>query len=354
MPPEHNAALHYSRCLAFPSYRTPIPKHHNQDSSMPPNMLLAKQLAAALLLLFPTITFAVCTYDPPSGSTNLIRINIPETITLPRDLASGTVLFESPVFTQNVGAKFICSTAASFGVKNNLGSAGLDTTEFPIDNTGLSWVVVRQERLAQSYGSVNLNPGIMYDNFRSRTQIRIIKSGNITQGATIPAGEFGSLVSDALVLDSYISNKITHIVASACETRNVNVKMGQHRLENFSKDSSAASTAIPFSLELFNCPTGINSVTYTLTPTSSSPSLSDDQSLISLTQASTAKGIGLQITDGNLKPVPLNKAIAFNEYSTKGGNFTIPLSARYALQATGTGVVPGTANAEITFTMNYN
>lgn len=320
---------------------------------MPPNMLLTKQLTAALLLLFPTITFAVCTYDLPSSSTNLIRINIPETITLPRDRASGTILFESPVFTQNVSAKLTCSTAGPFGVKNNLGSAGIGTTEFPIGNTGLSWVVLRQERLGQSYGSVNINPG-SYDNFTARTQIRIIKSGNITQGATIPSGEFGSLVADGLVTDTYTSNKITHIVTSACETRNVNVKMGQHRLENFSKDSSAASTAIPFSLGLFNCPTGINSVTYTLTPTSSSPSLSDDQGLISLTQASTAKGIGLQITDGNLKPVPLNKAIAFNEYSTKGGNFTIPLSARYALQATGTGVVPGTANAEITFTMNYN
>lgn len=320
---------------------------------MPPNMLLAKQLAAALLLLFPTITFAVCKYDVSSSSTNLIRINIPETITLPRDLASGTILFESPVFTQNLGARLTCSTTAPFGVKNNLGSAELGTTVFPIGNTGLSWVVLRQERLAQSYGSVILKPA-SYDNLSARTQIRIIKSGNITQGATIPAGEFGSLVADALVVDTYISNKITHIVASACETRNVNVKMGQHRLENFSKDSSAASTAIPFSLGLFNCPAGINSVTYTLTPTSSSPSLSDDQGLISLTQASTAKGIGLQITDGNLKPVPLNKAIAFNEYSTKGGNFTIPLSARYALQATGTGVVPGTANAEITFTMNYN
>lgn len=320
---------------------------------MPPNMLLAKQIAAALFLLFPTTTFAVCTYLS-SGSANLIRINMPETLTLPRDLALGTTLFESPVFLQSRSSVFRCLTPAPIGITNNLGSAVLQSSEFPIGNTGLSWVVIKDDRVTKSYGSRNLIAGFYYDDINVRTQIRIIKSGNITQGATIPAGDFGSNMADALVLDTYTSNRITHLVASACETRNVNVKMGQHRLENFSKDSSAASTAIPFSLGLFNCPTGINSVTYTLTPTSSSPSLSDNQGLISLTQASTAKGIGLQITDGNLQPVPLNKAIAFNEYSTNGGNFTIPLSARYALQATGTGVVPGTANAEITFTMNYN
>ncbi|WP_082629682.1 fimbrial protein [Pseudomonas paralactis] len=321
---------------------------------MTPNTLLIKQLTAALLLLSPTITFAACAFtSSTSNRPDLIQIDMPETITLPRDLASGTILFESSVFTQGPGYSFNCSTPAPFGIKNNLGSAVVGTSEYPIGNTGLSWVVLRSGNASRAYGTITLQPN-NYNDIGRTTQIRIIKSGNITQGATIPAGEFGSVVADGLALGIYTSNKITHIVPSACETHNVNVKMGQHRLENFSKDSSAASTAIPFSLGLFNCPTGINSVTYTLTPTSSSPSLSDNQGLIRLTQASTAKGIGLQITDGNLKPVPLNKAIAFNEYSTKGGNFTIPLSARYALQATGTGVVPGTANAEITFTMNYN
>lgn len=92
---------------------------------------------------------------------------------------------------------------------------------------------------------------------------------------------------------------------------------------------------------------------YSLVPTSSSPSLNDNQGIIKLNSGSTAIGVGLQVTDDNMVPVSLNTSLPFKEYSSTGGNFTIPLNARYFKIAGGSGITPGTANTEMTFVMSY-
>lgn len=315
------------------------------------------QVAAIIFMLTPATSFAVCKYSS-AGKTFVIQFSLPKTLTYPRDLAIGETLAESSVFTQTSSTPYTCSEGSVYGVKNNLGSALGGASTFPIGNTGLSWVVEFKSptgpafrvKSYSSYGMVSWNT---YNHVNSTYKILIVKTGNISEGATIPAGEIGTEEAQGLTLSSFISSQATHLVASTCATPNVTVKMGQQSLEDLTEGISSSSKTIPFSLKLFNCPEGINSVSYTLTPTSSSPSLSDTKGLISLGKESTAKGVGLQIADSNLTPITLNTKIPFNEYSIKGGNFSIPLAARYTLQHTGTRPTPGSANADITFTMSY-
>ncbi|WP_237502084.1 fimbrial protein, partial [Pseudomonas carnis] len=149
-----------------------------------------------------------------------------------------------------------------------------------------------------------------------------------------------------------LSNSVT-LTAPACQTANVNVHMGQHRLSDFPKNGAPSNKTIPFNIKIYNCPAGINKVMYSLVPTSSSPSLSDNQGIIKLNPGSTAMGVGLQVTDDSMVPVSLNTSLPFKEYSSAGGNFTIPLNARYFKIAGGSGITPGTANTEMTFVMSY-
>lgn len=309
-----------------------------------------------MTVLTSTPSFATCNFQTISGKEQIMNISLPSTITLPRNTAPGTTIFESATFQHGRTTDFSCTSTAPYGPYNDLGSTTVGSTLFPIGNTGLSWQYMRGNpdlKPSKGFGSSNLNPVIPYSISSTTSSMRIIATGTIVNGATIPAGNFGSLMADNIKLATFRSTSITTFVSSSCETPNINVKMGQHRFTDIPEDGSPSKKAISFNLKLNNCPAGIKNVSYTLTPTSSSPSQNDSQGIINLNQNSTAKGIGLQITDGNLAPIALNEAKPFNEYSNKGGNFTIPLNAYYVRILKGASLTPGTANAEITFTMSY-
>lgn len=320
-------------------------------------LITPKRLTLTLLLLTSTPSFASCAFQIELGGTEqIMNVNLPKTITLPRNTAIGTTLFESSAYSFGA-TNFKCPTDVPYGVENNVGSTTIGSDLFPIGNTGLSWQFIRYmpaRVAAKALGSTTLSYNSLgWQISTSTAAIRIITTGAIASDTTIPAGDIGSLMADSLKLATFRLVNATQLASSSCETPNINVKMGQHRLEDIPNDGSPSKKAIYFSIRLNNCPAGINNVSYTLTPTSSAPSQNDLQGVINLNQNSTAKGIGLQITDGNLLPIVLNQAMTFNDYSNKGGSFTIPLNARYLQIAKGSSVIPGTANSEITFTMSY-
>lgn len=318
------------------------------------NPLAFKWHIVALILITPTPSLAMCNFKTSNTTTQIMSVSLPKTINLPRDIPLGTTLFESAEFQHTDATEFYCGTTVPWGAQSNLGSATTGSDKFPIGNTGISWQFIYGKAPMTAFGSSTLPfNGIGYTLSPNASSIRFIKTGNIANGATIPAGDAGSLTAETLKLATFRLVNNTVFVPSSCETPNINVNMGQHRLEDIPKDGSPSKKAISFNLKLNNCPAGIKNVSYTLTPLASSPSKSDGQGIISLNLNSTAKGIGLQLTDSNLTPIALNKAKLFSEYSSTGGNFTIPLNARYIQTAKGSDVSPGTANAEITFTMSY-
>ncbi|WP_164699494.1 fimbrial protein [Pseudomonas sp. BRG-100] len=248
----------------------------------------------------------------------------------------------------------LCTGNDSWGVLNDRGSSPTTSALFPIGNTGLSWQYIYRGVAEKGYGYLTTAGNTTTSSMANTTAaLRIVKTGDVVSGASIPAGDLGGLKYGGLRLSTIRLTDSLTITSPACQTPNVNVVMGQQRLGDIPTDGSPTKENIPFSVKLNNCPAGISKVMYTLTPTSSSPSLNSSQGIIALNQTSTAQGIGLQITDSDLTPIPLNEPKLFNDYSATGGSFVIPLNARYSRIASGSKVSPGTANAEITFVMSY-
>lgn len=315
-------------------------------------------LAACFFVSIPSLSFGACEFY--SGhSQKQITIDIPATLSIPRDAAYSTVIYESPPQTFRGAASYKCTTTFPTGVKNNVGA---DTTSinFPIGTTGLSWQWIYEGGPRAGFGAINDSPG-GYGYNDTTHALRIIKTGPISSGATIPSGTLGYFQVESAVLRplALIINKSPSIVLQSCETPNIAVAMGEYNLSSFSSNGSTTSPK-SFEIKLNNCPTGITKVTYSLSATSGSPAISNELGIVSLNKTSTAKGISLQILDSNNSPMQLDKAYVFNEYSTDGGNFSIPLNAKYIRTLPNgdagqydKGMSAGSANSEVTFIMNY-
>ncbi|MNJ17526.1 Type-1 fimbrial protein, A chain precursor [compost metagenome] len=315
------------------------------------------------LLVIPCVSFnteAACSFT--SGAKVLsATININQNLSIPRDTPNNTTLFESPIQTVTGSNNFECTTISPWGIKNNLGTDSSTSKIFPISDTGLAWQWIYGEMVVPavngSPNTIEANKTYTFDN--TRHTLRLLKIGPIKNNAKIPAGEVGYMKIGALTTVIMRLSQEVKAVAQSCETPDVKVDMGEHDLGVFT-ESGASSKPTSFSIRLNNCPTGINKVMYSLEPTPTTPAWNAGLGIIELNKSSTAKGFALQIMDNNQTPLALNKKHLFSDYATTGGNFTIPLSARYyrtVPASTGgkddPGVTPGTANTEVTFVMSY-
>ncbi|UBX50608.1 fimbrial protein [Providencia alcalifaciens] len=115
-----------------------------------------------------------------------------------------------------------------------------------------------------------------------------------------------------------------------------------------SAGSTAAATK--FTIKLINCPTTVTSASVKFDATS----YPGDDSVIELKDAGksgVATGVGIQITDNANTVVPL--FTASKTYPLKDGvENNLDFRARYIAQTANVGV--GLANANATFTINYN
>ncbi|WP_186684982.1 fimbrial protein [Pseudomonas anuradhapurensis] len=316
-------------------------------------------LAACIFFAAPSLSFAACAfYD--GHSQKQISISIPSTLSIPRDAAVNTVIYESPAKTFNGSASFNCTTTFTTGIKNNIGTDST-STYFPIGSTGLSWQWIYDGKGYNGFGSgITQNPG-GYGFNNTTHALRIVKTGDISPGATIPAGTLGYMQVESASLRplAMTIDKSSSIILQSCETPNIAVDMGEHNLSVFSRSGNATPPKA-FNIKLNNCPSGIRKVSYSLSATSGAPAVDGALGIIKLNTSSTAKGIALQLLDGNQTPIQLDKTYVFNEYSTDGGNFSIPLSAKYIRTLPNgdagqydEGMSAGSANSEVTFVMNY-
>ncbi len=321
-------------------------------------MKYTRTLAAFFFISTPSLVLGACEFYP-GHFQNQINISMPATLSIPRDAAYNTVIYESPSQTFNGAASVKCTTTFPKGIKNNVGS---DTTsvDFPIGTTGLSWQWIYQGNPQSGFGSMNAAPGGYGFNETTHT-LRIIKTGPISSGVTIPSGTLGyfQIESAAIRPLALVISNSPSIVLQSCETPNIAVAMGEYNLSIFS--SSGNSTAPKsFEIKLNNCPSGITKVTYSLSATAGSPAISNELGIVSLNENSTAKGIALQLLDSNQTPLQFDKTYVFNEYSSTGGNFSIPMSAKYIRTLPNgsagqydKGISAGSANSEVTFIMSY-
>jgi len=122
-----------------------------------------------------------------------------------------------------------------------------------------------------------------------------------------------------------------------------------YELKEFNK-AGDTSRLIKFNIGLNQCQSGISKVTYSLK--ANTQVMDQKKGIVALSSSSTAKGIGLKLMDDSGQPIALDTTYPFNGFNTTGTSFNIPLSAAYYRLVDGR-LEPGTANASVTFIVNY-
>ncbi|MGN8121238.1 fimbrial protein [Pseudomonas sp. 22082] len=308
-------------------------------------------------LMNSAVSYADCSFLPGNDSKQII-FKVPSTMSVPDDFPIGGIIYESPNLSFGyLEAKYRCSESFLTGVVSGSAEVG-NTYTFRIGNSGVAfqWFVGAVPTALYGWPSslwVKGEYGIT-----DYHQLKLIKIGPIKNGTLIggPGGLLASWkVGQGLIPMTLHMNNFV-IQTLSCETPDVKVTMGREVISALISDAGLA-TVTDFQIPLNRCPEGINGVTYSLTPVASSPALDARQGIIALNPQSTAIGAAIQINDTSGTPMVLDKKYPFKTYSSSGGSFNIPLSAKYVrapLSAgSSTGIRPGTANGEIAFIIEY-
>ncbi|WP_256576009.1 MULTISPECIES: fimbrial protein [unclassified Pseudomonas] len=291
-------------------------------------------------------TFAYCNFN--QGATfdaNYIKLPLND-LSISADAPVGTVIYEESVTAPSQG--FTCSDQSPFIflLDPKLGSVSTGSV-FPLGKTGLSLKVKND---INGYLNADRKLSGTYTDPARNYAIEIIKSSELSSQSVIAAGYLGSHVyGDLQLVRINLLNPIT-LNSASCQTPSVRVEMGDdYRLVDFVNAGDTPRT-IKFNIDLKECQAGIKAVTYSLKATSQV--LDQKKGLVALSLDSTAKGVGLQLMNETGQPLALDTTYAFSEFDPKGTNFKIPLSAAYYRLAD-TKLEAGTANASVTFIVNY-
>ncbi len=128
------------------------------------------------------------------------------------------------------------------------------------------------------------------------------------------------------------------------------VKLGQYRTAAFTKVGDTSSQ-IPFNIVLTDCDSTVAataSVAFTGQTDATDPTL---LAVNSSGNATTAKGVGIEILDRTSKTLSPNGSTFSTAQTLNDGENTIPFTARY--KATAATATAGAANADATFVMKY-
>ncbi|CAE1144048.1 TPA: fimbrial protein [Serratia rubidaea] len=230
-------------------------------------------------------------------------------------------------------------------------------------------------------GSIHMNSGLRYD-------IALIKTGNVTsgsqiQGSALPIIKFRGVETPGYTglpmdLQTLSFTGSVTVTTSTCETQDTTVPLGEYELRGTFKGKGSVTPWKDASIMLTNCPRFIgyyglhggqsslneappsgggtpNKLLVTLT--ANTGVINAEQGLIKINESSpsSASGIGIQLGFGDTSSaVPWNLAGAQEITPPADGSQTIriPLAARY-YQVENV-VIPGKADGQVMFTINYN
>ncbi|QFZ86296.1 fimbrial protein [Variovorax paradoxus] len=190
----------------------------------------------------------------------------------------------------------------------------------------------------------------------------VVKTGSITRGGSI-TGEVAKLTYPTLGGFQIGSIRINGSIeinpgrpTCAVTTQSVSVRLGNVSKDKF-KGVGSTSQGEPFNIGL-NCAGGITGITTAISVTLTDPTNPDNRSnTLSLSPASTASGVGIQILKGAtvLSYGPdSNTPGTQNQWSagsSGNGLFDVPLIGRYV--QTSPTIKPGSASGRATFTLSY-
>lgn len=302
------------------------------------------------LLTYSAGSVAQCTLTSGTTQTRNVGANLTSGLNVPQDTPDGTVIYEE-LASIVPKYEFYCNAQVSMGFLLNpsLGTVPAKSTLFPLGNTGLSFRLFSDIE-GNYYRSVRPMPSGSWFLTGDTMRFEIVKTGNLSPQSTVPAGYLGQQIADELVsMNLYLVKPIV-VNAAACQTPAVSVQMGDdYQLFEFSNPGDTPRV-VKFNIGLNQCQSGIKKITYSLIPTTQV--IDPQKGIVALNANSTAKGIGLQLMTDAGQPIKLDSVYPFNEFNTNETNFNIPLSAAY-YRLPGSKLEAGTANAAVTFVVNY-
>lgn len=186
-----------------------------------------------------------------------------------------------------------------------------------------------------------------------RLRVELIKIDEAGTGGRVAAADLPTLVyrqgGTGIAARLSFSGGID-VRAATCNTPSLRI-----RLEPVATAALAHAGAVAgakgFELRLNDCPAGLARIGYRLDPLGGVADAS--AAVLSLDAGASARGLGVQIRDGDGRPLALGEAHWLQaEAIGAGGTFGIPLQAAY-YRIGGESLQAGTVTASLTFTISY-
>lgn len=317
--------------------------------------------AAMLVSSFVSINAcALCTASD-------VAINLDKKILIQRDAPVGTVL--ATITTTNPIACTLGGSGAGDGSwLVQLSPANIDNGSSPlagVRNTNIDGIGIRWENINSKTGtssrvtnsplnSIEWKRGIGLTGTTTWTDtFELVKTSATPKTGTLTPTTIAMQYSTPVTKVVYRSPLFRYIISTSntatasCQVldSNLNVDMGFAAATKFNGVGSTLNS-VPFAISL-NCD-ALTSVNIKLDSVSTLADAANG--VLGLSSASTAKGVGIQITYNDVA-VKLGSLINYGTTSAATGMVHIPFKAAY--YKTLTDIEPGTVNATASFTLTY-
>jgi type 1 fimbria pilin len=258
----------------------------------------------------------------------------------------GTVLWQSPQVTPTNPPTVHCSTDVSYGVINSPGvmTPGPNVAILPTKIAGIGYQLVHDD----STGTMHPYPCCLSGpqgtwSFSIASALTLVKTGPITSGSELPAGQLGSWRWGKLITETFnLLNSVT-IIDPACSVNSNSIIVTLPNIATASlKGVNSVAASTQFAIRL-TCSAGAT-VAITLDTASQAAGTTGV-----INSSGSATGVGVQLVDSN------GTAVSFGTTTTVGatpdGALDLSYFARYYQLATTVGA--GTVKATATFTISY-
>ncbi len=334
--------------------------------------LLLLCLVQVLSLLLCGRAFAGCS----SGGGQSFTLTLPASVSVPRDAPVGSLLTNWVTSPASSNLWNCSSSGGILGVGIQLGpnvgaSTGLTYTYtvYKTNVAGVGIVVAGRTYTANAgwYGWFGPYGGKAYTGMTAtwsmgaQVQVALVKSGTVSVGGTVSGGVVAQAFPNSdgplyNLIDSYVITPV-NIVPLTCTTPDVSIPMGTFVPADFPAVGSLSPRPASFNVQILNCPAGtavsgtqagqLHSIQYRIDPTGGTVATN----VAALNGSPSASGVGIQLFNASGGVFPLASLQTLSGFSpTAGGDYTVPLTARY--YRTGT-ITPGPANATMTLTVSY-
>ncbi len=189
-----------------------------------------------------------------------------------------------------------------------------------------------------------------------QVKMRLIQTGQISAGTTsaLTPLQADAYLNTGTATTKYFTVPPVTFNTLSCLAEGMNVTLPSVQKSEF--NTSITPKVTPFQFTLRNCPAGMDSVTYQVTPMS--PIItSADGTFANNTGTGMALGVGLRITNStNTAAVDFATTYPVADYSPTSGNsaLPIPMNVSYFRTDTADAVTPGRVQGALQLTVFYN